>query len=1403
MMKNFIRIKWSMAAIAVVVLVLFALVGCNESISIPGGETTVTIFITDILDTKEPPALVTDAESTLETVADSVTESETDTEPEMTVESTETTTEDITECPHEGTEWQVTVEPTCTRAGSKIRVCNICNQLMAEEEIPALEHSAAIDAAVAPTCTEAGLTEGKHCSVCGAVLVAQDAIPASSHTEVIDPAVAPTCTQTGLTEGRYCSVCEGVLAVQETVPALGHHFVDGYCERCFVEKAHFNQWTTYRSPTDYNTSPTPGYEYTADGFHMITADFTGTFPYGTLQTKDPVNIKDGVYMELRIDDYSYGGEEGWVDHWIAFHIWDSQNIAPGNTKYGQGWLGLIRTSNDKVTVFSTKSSDREFKYLNRNGQTIKPRLDENGKEIYTLEVRHTNYGYTVLICGVAVAGADIITEHLYNLNPNGEFYIGVTFHSSVQNGVCDATVLKFGNAKETAITPRGDEAVAPQAAKPHVHVEETVPGKAPTCTENGYTEWSRCSDCGAVLVEQITLPATGHSAVYTPGRAPTCTEVGLTDGESCQTCGEILMPQYFLEPTGHDEQVIPGVEPTPTEDGLSDGIVCSTCGEILLPQEKIPALGEEEIILPPANVWDGSVASGFAGGNGTEGNPYLISTGAQLAYLETVAYKDGYNDKHYKLTNPIDLNGLEWEPITMSGYDFYFDGNGYTISNFKITKKNYSCYGLFSKVGRGTIANLGVTDFEINVTSKYESYAGGLAGYLSWSTIENCHAIGTVTLTSSSETVMVGGLVGYAEDTDAIRGCYSDGTVSGSSRQSHAYAGGLVGKTWSKYSSRTTLENNYSTAQVTAESNDKSSYAGGLVGSVSLENDSALCITNSFTAGPVTAIAHTKYAYAASGGLAGSISIYHDGSVALQGCYATGDIASLWGSSCYYTYNCHLVGYTIGEVTVDNCYHYENQYAENWVDGIHGTPCTRVQLNSVSFYTDVLGWDKTIWKLSYLSFVSGKYPVLFAPIPGSSPEHVHTEEIIPGVEPTYTENGLTSGVRCSTCGKILVPQEIIPSLGSQDPANQVWDGSIATGFAGGSGTEEDPYLISTGAQLAFLAQAINTNSQNEYYHRHYRLTNSINLGGREWEPIGCYWYTFSTKRAFRGQFDGNGYEISNFKITYAKYATDGGYGVDIGLFGHIAGASIKNLGVTDFEIHVNTAEELNIGGLVGFSENGTIANCYALGNIIASNCSEIHAGGLVGGAGPAMGYGFAATGTITNCYAGVDIQITVTDAGESDPFAGIASAGGLVGTFPLAEISDCYATGSIRATSYNSAYAGGLVGGFGGGVVANHSSLLANCYATGNAYAQGVILARAGGLVGLCSENGDINNCYRYENQIVEIGGTVGTTNDFGAFCTLSKLNNASFYTDTLGWRTSIWNLSSLDFENGKSPTLF
>lgn len=118
-------------------------------------------------------------------------------------------------------------------------------------------HTEVMDAGKNATCTETGMTEGKHCSVCNKVLVAQTEIAAIGHTEVIDAAKAATCTETGLTEGKHCSACNTVLAEQITIDSLGHDYKNNVCSRC-QKVIHYSKGLTFISNGDGTCSVKKG-----------------------------------------------------------------------------------------------------------------------------------------------------------------------------------------------------------------------------------------------------------------------------------------------------------------------------------------------------------------------------------------------------------------------------------------------------------------------------------------------------------------------------------------------------------------------------------------------------------------------------------------------------------------------------------------------------------------------------------------------------------------------------------------------------------------------------------------------------------------------------------------------------------------------------------------------------------------------------------------------------------------------------------------------------------------------------------------------------------------------------------------------------------------------------------------
>jgi len=126
--------------------------------------------------------------------------------------------------PHRYGDWTVSVAAGCTKDGTEIRSC-FCG---AEESrtVTATGHVTATDAAITSTCTEAGKTEGKHCSVCQTVLVPQKDLPLAEHQVVETPEIPATCSQEGSTAGQVCSVCNTTIAGVFVIPKLPHTPVD-------------------------------------------------------------------------------------------------------------------------------------------------------------------------------------------------------------------------------------------------------------------------------------------------------------------------------------------------------------------------------------------------------------------------------------------------------------------------------------------------------------------------------------------------------------------------------------------------------------------------------------------------------------------------------------------------------------------------------------------------------------------------------------------------------------------------------------------------------------------------------------------------------------------------------------------------------------------------------------------------------------------------------------------------------------------------------------------------------------------------------------------------------------------------------------------------------------------------
>lgn len=118
------------------------------------------------------------------------------------------------------------VAASCTETGlTEGKYCSVCNAVIVEQQVVnKTEHTVVVVPEQPATCNSTGLTRGSHCSVCNQVLEKQTVVDKLAHQEVKDPAVAATCTSDGLTEGSHCSNCGAVLRGQTALSALGHSY---------------------------------------------------------------------------------------------------------------------------------------------------------------------------------------------------------------------------------------------------------------------------------------------------------------------------------------------------------------------------------------------------------------------------------------------------------------------------------------------------------------------------------------------------------------------------------------------------------------------------------------------------------------------------------------------------------------------------------------------------------------------------------------------------------------------------------------------------------------------------------------------------------------------------------------------------------------------------------------------------------------------------------------------------------------------------------------------------------------------------------------------------------------------------------------------------------------------------
>lgn len=520
--------------------------------------------------------------------------------------------------------------------------------------------------------------------------------------------------------------------------------------------------------------------------------------------------------------------------------------------------------------------------------------------------------------------------------------------------------------------------------------------------------------------------------------------------------------------------------------------------------------------------------------------------------------------------------------------------------------------------------------------------------------IDVCSATGSVSsLTSGDALVYAGGMIGFAQIGTAITNCWTDVNVS-----------------------------------AVANNTNKNSMAGGIIGSSGNYAVVANCAAfgNVYAASP----ASTNF-----GGMAGGLVGMMAGKQYTS--YAAGDITIANGGL---TKDHHWVGALDGQVTTSGttggtAYPAEgaarsaNYYAEDAVlkEEIYENNGATLK-NTVTDepadrgFSTQQGYDKVM-----VSTAVARPVMVSADFAETLNGNIRE---INGILAAYGITGIALREWQLEGGRVL-------------PTGAVWTSGDISGsiFAGGSGTEGDPYLIATEEQLRDFAASLT--SKIDYTGKYVALANDISVSSAAWMPIGGSQYLFN------GTFDGRGYTINGLTLG----AEDKPFALDnenlyIGLFGILgAKAAVKNVNLTNVAFYTTYAATAYLGGIAGITQGSTTSGdytgaiidaCSVSGILYLNNTKGNHfVGGLVG-----MQY----KGATINSR--VSIRATgIVDGGD------LAEVGGLAGLNNRGLIANCWTDNELLYASGNREN-----GNEGMAVVSNlvacNAGALVNCYASGD-----------------------------------------------------------------------------------------
>ena len=560
-------------------------------------------------------------------------------------------------------------------------------------------------------------------------------------------------------------------------------------------------------------------------------------------------------------------------------------------------------------------------------------------------------------------------------------------------------------------------------------------------------------------------------------------------------------------------------------------------------------------------------------------------------------------------------------------------------------------------------------------------------------------------------------------------------------------------------------------------------------------------VENCYSAGTVSGVFSV-------GGVAGHV---YQGTV--QNCYGAGDVSGDTNVG-------GVVGMATYETTLVNCYSIGDISGSENVGGVVGQVSNGLAQNCAALNSSLSGLMQVGRVAGYNnnSTLSGNmaFESMTVMQGGSVKTPDEGADQVDGASKTATD------INAAGFFKALFNHDMawtyaagkLPGFGAIiDMPEYIADGSDPNFY--GAGTSDNPFQVSTSAQLAKLAELVNTGDAT-YNAAYYKLINDLELsdygsgydGGAGWTPIGNY------DHSFIGSFNGNGHQIAGLYINRSAEFQ--------GLFGCVgSGGTVESLGI----VGTSVTGRVYVGGVAGYVDMGSLQNCYSTGSV----SGDAFIGGVAG---------CVSSGSAQSCYSAGSVT-------------GRDLVGGVVGCVDQGSLQNCYSTGSIAGDDRIGGVAGYLLYG---------SGAMENCYSTGsitgrdqvggvagqvlyseleNCYATGRVIGRSavGGVVGkLLGSGTKVQSCAALNLSVsgtTDVGRIVGlnseglalfncafsgttvaidsipkiiedNTNGLdGASKTAAEIAAASFWETTSNWRnTAPWDSDTWIFANDKLPIL-